>query len=299
MNILFYSLMLLSFLLLFFSLTNLRFRNLISKIFLIISKYIVIAFYICIYSYFAFTYLFKGYSLIPKIYSNSYFLIKFHQIFVFIILPLPWITLIHIYFKNPGFITKDNYEKYEKRYLYDNYLFHENTISKIDSLPVIARSKYCDICNKRIAKYDHYCPWILSTIGEQTQKDFLFFILFNIINDIYFFYVTMNSLIFRVDRSFKELKNNSLFYSKDKVYMMLFIDFASSFSCILLFFVFFGLVGLLIKQIYHISTNKTPYECTKYQLLAKNKSISKPKSHFYDKGFLMNWKEAFTLPLIK
>ena len=300
MNILYFYITLICFIVISLCLFNLKFRNFVTNIFLTISKYAVFVFYICIYSFFAFTYILNGYSLIPQIYGNSIFLIIFHQIFVFIILPLPWITFIRIYLKNPGVITQNNIEKYKERYPYDEYLYHKNTVGKMDMIPAVARSKYCDITKKRIAKYDHYCPWILSTIGEQTQKDFLLFIIFNIVNNIYFFYVTANSLVYRANTTLsKSAKTNIIQSNKDKLYIMFYIDFVSVFSCFVLFFVFFGLIGLLLKQIYHISTNKTAYECTRYQILARNKSLPKPKKNYYDKGFINNWKEAFTLPLIK
>ena len=149
-------------------------------------------FYISIYLYFCVIYFANGYQKIPEIYPNSPLQQYFHRFFIFLILPLPWITLYIIKYSNPGIITSENYEKYEKRYPYDDILFKKGAISPIDSLPIIPRSKYCDIMNKRIAKYDHYCPWILSVVAEQTQKYFLLFIIFNIVNAAYFLLVNYN-----------------------------------------------------------------------------------------------------------
>jgi hypothetical protein len=53
----------------------------------------------------------------------------------------------------------------------------EATQPLVPSQPALpARTKYCKICLKNIAKYDHHCVWIGTCVGEKNQFDFVLFL---------------------------------------------------------------------------------------------------------------------------
>ena len=51
---------------------------------------------------------------------------------------------------------------------------------------------------------------------------------------------------------------------------------------------------LLFLQLWNVSINMTTIENEKYKALATNPAAR--KSHFYDKGFVMNWREVIFPP---
>ena len=107
--------------------------------------------------------------LIPNIYLASWHKITFSLVFA--------ATLISFYFAcntDPGYITKENISRYNK-YPYDFKMFTPKRCRTTGILKP-ARSKFCSIMQKNVARYDHYCGWLAQPVGEENYRYFLLFL---------------------------------------------------------------------------------------------------------------------------
>ena len=107
--------------------------------------------------------------LVPNIYLASWHKITFSLVFA--------ATLISFYFAcntDPGYITKENISRYNK-YPYDFKMFTPKRCRTTGILKP-ARSKFCSIMQKNVARYDHYCGWLAQPVGEENYRYFLLFL---------------------------------------------------------------------------------------------------------------------------
>ena len=98
--------------------------------------------------------------------------------FIFVILLIPWIIVIIFQFIDPGSITKNNVDNYLKVYLDQQQQKHIklNRCAYL-YIPAVPRSRFCSFSQKRIAKFDHFCPWVIQPIGEKNIRFYLLFLL--------------------------------------------------------------------------------------------------------------------------
>jgi len=231
-----------------------------------ISKYMIFGFYICIYLFFSLTFQISCYNE----YSKVFFRPNFARIGSIVVLPLPWVLFVIFQLYDPGVINKENIGKYLQRYPYDNIIY-KHTICRTTKLPVIPRSRYCQYWNRRIAKYDHYCHWVMAPIGERTHRFFLLFLVFNLVSSLTYFALTYRFIMFKLI-SFKSLM------------ILVYYEPYAIISCVSLFVTSIVLILYIIQQIYYISINISQIEIPKYK-------AQKEINNIYDKGFVLNWKE--------
>ena len=74
-----------------------------------------------------------------------------------------------------GIITKDTIWKYDN-YDYDNVLYVPNNICPTIGIRKLPRSKYDRYTQCHIPRFDHYCGWLDTPIGEDNYKYFLVFV---------------------------------------------------------------------------------------------------------------------------
>lgn len=299
----------------------LKLQELIKKIFNIDSPtcYIGILFYYIIYHFIAVMFLLRVFPFFPFILENP----EFHHMFVFIVLLLPWIIVLIIQFVDPGNITQENVDDYLKVYLNNNNknsnendvnqtndndenkknskneTSNESKLNNYDQLqlskcaklhiPAVPRSRFCPFAKKRIAKYDHYCLWVMQPIGEKNIRLYLLFLLSNFLATIYFFVISEIFLIWKLK------------YSSNIEWSKYFLAEKITFSCyyllknevvvcgISIFFVIFItiILSLIIREIYLISINLTLDE-----IMARKAENQKKIINEYDKGILQNWLEV-------
>ncbi|OEU11686.1 hypothetical protein FRACYDRAFT_143225, partial [Fragilariopsis cylindrus CCMP1102] len=78
---------------------------------------------------------------------------------------------------DPGNVTEQTIARYDN-YPYDDFLYKKNNnICPTLNIRKIARSKYDRRTGGRhIPRFDHYCGWLDSPIGEENYRYFLFFL---------------------------------------------------------------------------------------------------------------------------
>ncbi len=111
-----------------------------------------------------------GMQYIPNPYLPWY-----HRYLSFAIVSFVLLSFVIASRSDPGYITDDNVELYEKSFEYDGFMFVKHDCSTCKT-PKPARSKHCGMCNKCIAKFDHHCPWINVCVGEKNHRWFLLFV---------------------------------------------------------------------------------------------------------------------------
>lgn len=209
---------------------------------------------------------------------------EFHFIFTFIIMLIPWIIVLLFQFIDPGIINSKNVDDYLKHYPYDNVIYHPGKCSKL-LIPSVPRSRYCIFTKKRIARYDHYCPWLLQPIGERNTSLYLLFLISNFMLLSYLFVICIKYLQWKSRLSLHLINsfNNivsiiDLLYQQESRVVQLSITFLILSITLLL---------IIFKQFYLISKNITSSEVYLY----KEEQIknAQPIKNIYDRGLLFNW----------
>ncbi|KAJ6245803.1 palmitoyltransferase swf1 [Anaeramoeba flamelloides] len=101
---------------------------------------------------------------------------------------------------DPGTVTKDNVDHYLHTYEYDQQIYFKKKC-KTCGFYKPARSKHCRILKRCIARYDHYCAWLMNSVGERNYRYFLMYLFTNFIMTTYGSYLVFKILKFKVQES--------------------------------------------------------------------------------------------------
>lgn len=247
-----------------------------------ISRYLVVVFYIIIYLFLGLIFIAEVVADMPSFIENY----APHILTSFGLLPLPWLFFIIIQFKNPGIIDSTNVDAYLKRYPYDNVIYKPKECPT-DHIPAVARSRFCRFTKHRIARYDHYCPWILRPIGERNHLVFLMFLLSNLAVTGYISIMTLLKMRWLcVDVG--NIVSCAVWMCRSQLYLIGDWLVVSIVAIILVF--------MLGQHLYYISRNVLTIEMEKYEQERLRREMSgnhQAVTNFYDNGFLNNWKMFF------
>ena len=122
------------------------------------------------------------------------------------------------------------------------------------------RAHHCRICGECILKMDHHCPWIANCIGENNEREFIYFLFGSTLSCILVFLFTIIYFITEVrtyGKNNNSIKSNIMTKMKDIISCMKFG------SCIVSFVI--GLFLLLIT--YHFIFNNIKYNMTSIEML--------------------------------
>jgi hypothetical protein len=217
-----------------------------------------------------------------------------------LVFPCPWIVVLLFQFANPGTITAANVDRYLQLYPYDSLLYHPAKCARL-LIPAVPRSRYCPYTEMRIARYDHYCPWVAQAIGEKTLRLYVLFLFFNLSTFSYYFVVSAQLLWSHVatvshkvqwtrSRSHNVLKWLSIVLADQSVVCGI---------CIFYFILSIALLSVLAKQSYLISKNVTSAELARYRVERVGVGQQDSKFHnCYDKGISMNWFDVIFPPFL-
>ena len=122
------------------------------------------------------------------------------------------------------------------------------------------RAHHCRICGVCILKMDHHCPWIANCIGENNEREFIYFLFGCTISCILVFLLTIKYFIIEF-RMYGKNNNyndsNIMIIKKDLISVMKFG------SCIVSFVI--GFFSLLIT--YNFIFNNIKYDMTSIEML--------------------------------
>ena len=217
----------------------------------------------------------------------------FRQVLSIVLYIIPLIFFVLFQFMDPGTITCRNVKNYEKQYPYDDFLWKKHFCKSLN-IPAVARSRYDKYTHRRIAKYDHYCAWILNPIGERTMRWFLLFLISCFAVSFYFTIGMIRHIIWTIirikhrrARSITEVLLIALKLAM-KYDSMCFGSFISLFVITIVIFLF------ILKAIRLISTNRTTIEDNMLDY-----DSDKNYNNIYNKGLIQNWKECLFPPKIE
>lgn len=258
-------------------------------------RYMIACFYMFIYVLLSSVYISGCYPNLAEAFPNSYTIHRFFSLFV---LPWPWLMFAILQVADPGVVTVENVESYIKLYKYDNMLYKRKICPTL-LIPAPARSRFCKFTNRRIAKYDHYCPWVLAPIGERTHRFFLLFLVTNMISCIY-----LGTMHVHWIRTWIQSASPYTRWSDSKWHNALTVfdialhrDSLLAASTIMLWVLAVVLFVFVCQQAYYISLNRTQVELDKIEWIEED--LDTPYvSHFYDHGLIRNWKDFFYPPYV-
>jgi palmitoyltransferase len=256
-------------------------------------RYAIIIFYYVIYVFFIVSYLFACYPFLDLLHPT---MLHVHQFLSFFVLPWPWVVVVLLRFMDPGQITDENVESYLRAYPYDDVLYSRNFCRTL-RIPVVARSRFCRYTHKRIARYDHYCPWVLAAIGARTHRLFLAFLVGNVIAATYLGYNECLMLGWSLSQEAHTIDwdDGRLRRLLQMVEFWMSEQFLVSANVFVLGVIDATLVVFVLQQSYYVSKNLTQVELTKIEEVERTVPNY---AHAYDKGFLQNWKEFLCPPKI-
>lgn len=261
------------------------------------TKFIFIIYYYLLYHFIAICFLYFVFPKFAFILQNP----EFHHNFVFIVLLLPWIIVFLFQFTDPGDITPDNVDDYLKIYLGSNtdqkdienisiecLLNQQIKLRKCAKLniPAVPRSRFCIFSNKRIARYHHYCPWVMQPIGEKNLRLYFLFLCSNCLVCTYFLVISLIYLHWNLV-NLSSIKWSKMSINEIISNAIMFAVRNDSIVCGIILFllvVIITIIPVILREIYLISKNITLDEMCNEKY--------KKGINVYDKGIFQNWFEV-------
>jgi hypothetical protein len=202
-------------------------------------------------------------------------------------------------FTNPGKITAENVDGYLKIYPYDSVIYHPAKCARL-LIPAVPRSRFCLYTQQRIARYDHYCPWVAQAIGERTIRLFVAFLFVNFLAFSYYCVVSAQFLWWHFVNSAPRIEWR--IWSLENGLIGLAVVLRSEpivvAICVFSFLGSIALSSALSRQIYCISKNLTYPELASYRIEREKRAREGNSELFhniYDKGILRNWFDVLFL----
>jgi palmitoyltransferase len=90
------------------------------------------------------------------------------------------VTFLLTCFSDPGTVHAGNVDRHLESFAYDGMLYAPRRCPTM-RLQAPARSKFCRVTNRRVARFDHYCAWMGNSVGENNYRYFLSFLLWHVV----------------------------------------------------------------------------------------------------------------------
>ncbi|KAA6389522.1 MAG: hypothetical protein EZS28_014950, partial [Streblomastix strix] len=117
-----------------------------------------------------------GYFLGVQPFMDAYFPHILYRISAYILIALIQIAYTFAYFADEGRINKSNVDTYELIYPYDGITSPQVRYCKKCGVLQPARSRHCEATGFCVARYDHFCPWIMKSVGTGNLRYFIWYI---------------------------------------------------------------------------------------------------------------------------
>jgi hypothetical protein len=141
------------------------------------------------------------------------------------------------------------------------------------------------------SRYDHYCPWLLTPIGERNHRMFLLFLVTLTLLLGYFVCISVCFLLW----AFREAAALGWWNRIRTLFAEQFIPIVNTATMAAICGVLLTMLG---QQCYFVSHNVTQIEIAKYDVEQDRRDaegIDEEVTNFYDNGFWENWR-AFLCP---
>lgn len=136
------------------------------------------------------------------------------------------------------------------------------------------RAHHCSVIDDCIERFDHYCPWVGTTVGRRNYRFFLLFVFSCSLLCIYVF-AFCAYLIKRKSEGAGTKWEEAIRKEAAAIILMIFV-----------FIGFWFVGGLSMFHVYLLSRNQTTYENIRY-------SYDRNYVNPYNRGCLWNWAEVF------
>jgi hypothetical protein len=81
-------------------------------------------------------------------------------------------------------VTAANVARHAAAYPFDGLLYEPRRCPTMRLISP-ARSKFCRVTNRRVARFDHFCGWMNNSIGENNYRFFLAFLAWHVLLCLY------------------------------------------------------------------------------------------------------------------
>ena len=136
------------------------------------------------------------------------------------------------------------------------------------------RAHHCSVLNDCIERFDHYCPWVGTTIGKRNYRFYLIFVFSCTVLCVFTFACSAYLVKIRSDDPDTSV-GEAIRGEPGALFMMAYV-----------FIGIWFVGGLSGFHIYLLSRNQTTYENIRY-------SYDRNSANPYNKGCLANWAEVF------
>lgn len=257
-------------------------------------KYTLLGLYFVIYSGLVGIFMSLVYPNFCMFLSNP----EFHNIFSLAVIPIPVVVVFLLQVTNPGNINADNVDDYLNTYPYDSLIYHPAKCGHL-RIPAVPRSRFCSFTGHRVARFDHYNPWLAQAVGERNTGLYVLFLLANLSILTYYTIVCLEMLNWKCDTSSTSVTSQKLFV---KVLIALNVEPIVSGLIPFLMICSVALLCILVRQMYLISVNKTTPEVELFQQeieRRRREGIREQVHNIYDEGVFLNWFEILLPPVIE
>ena len=103
-----------------------------------------------------------------------------HAVVVPVAMLISIASWLAVCFSDPGIVDAHTLDAQLATYPHDHVLYKSKTCPTL-GVTCPARSKYCRITQRRVAKFDHYCGWMGNSIGENNLRYFITFLAVHVV----------------------------------------------------------------------------------------------------------------------
>mmetsp|Transcript_16443 Transcript_16443/g.51504 ORF Transcript_16443/g.51504 Transcript_16443/m.51504 type:complete len:411 (+) Transcript_16443:44-1276(+) len=199
----------------------------------------------------------------------------------------------------PGYIVDEATAARHDNYPYDDALFRAGKVCPTTGTRKIARSKFCVTRRLCVARFDHFCPFLNASIGEENYRAFLAFLLANLALLAYGAFAAYSLLldVFRTQRLadavFIDALTGRTLPASRTVILRYLVAREKALAALLAVCAVMGalIAAFLAFHLWLVAHGMTTNEHYKWRALRRRRPPP-ALAHLYDRGLLANFAEV-------